>query len=92
MRSISNVVDEIEGLRDKYGADAYTFYDDAFTYDIERTIKICEEIKKRKIKLPWNCQSRVDDVPKEAFIKMKEAGCEMVYMGVESGSQKFYTQ
>jgi len=87
MRSINSVVDEIEELRDRYGADAFTFYDDAFTYDIERAIKICEEIKKRKIGLPWNCQSRVD-VSKEAFIKMREAGCEMVYMGVESGCQQ----
>ena len=87
MRSINSVVDEIEELKNKYGADAYTFYDDAFTYDIERAIKICEEIKKRKIGLPWNCQSRVDNVSKETLIKMREAGCEMVYMGVESGSQ-----
>jgi anaerobic magnesium-protoporphyrin IX monomethyl ester cyclase len=88
MRSIRNVVDEIEGLRDTYGADAFSFYDDAFTYDMQRAIKICEEIKKRNIGLPWNCQSRVDNVSKEALTKMKESGCEMVYMGVESGCQK----
>ena len=88
MRSVKNVVDEIEGLRDKYGADAFTFYDDAFTYDMQRALRICEEIKKRKIELPWNCQSRVDNVSKETLVKMREAGCEMVYMGVESGCQE----
>ena len=88
MRSVKNVVDEIEGLRDTYGADAFTFYDDAFTYDTQRALRICEEIKKRKIELPWNCQSRVDNVSKETLIKMREAGCEMVYMGVESGCQE----
>jgi radical SAM superfamily enzyme YgiQ (UPF0313 family) len=88
MRSVKSVVDEVEGLRDTYGADAFTFYDDAFTYDTERALRICEEIKKRRIELPWNCQSRVDNVSKEALIKMREAGCEMVYMGVESGCQE----
>ena len=88
MRSIKNVVDEIEWLRDTHGADAFTFYDDAFTLDIERALKICEEIKKRKIGLPWDCQTRVDNVSKEVLAKMRRAGCEVVYFGVESGSQK----
>jgi len=87
-RSPKNVVDEIEWLRDTHGADAFTFYDDAFTLDIERALKICEEIKKRKIGLPWDCQTRVDNVSKEVLAKMRRAGCEVVYFGVESGSQK----
>jgi anaerobic magnesium-protoporphyrin IX monomethyl ester cyclase len=88
MRRIKNVVDEIEWLRDTYGADAFTFYDDAFTLDIERAIEICEEIKRRKIGLPWNCQTRVDHVSKKLLAKMRESNCELVYFGVESGCQK----
>ena len=87
-RSPKNVVDEIEWLRDTHGADAFTFYDDAFTLDIERALKICEEIKKRKIGLPWDCQTRVDHVSKEVLAKMREAKCQLVSFGVESGSQK----
>jgi radical SAM superfamily enzyme YgiQ (UPF0313 family) len=88
MRSIKSVMDEIEWLRDTHGADAFTFYDDAFTLDMERALKICDEIKKRKIDLPWNCQSRVDNVSKEVLAKMRAANCEVVYFGVESGCQK----
>jgi radical SAM superfamily enzyme YgiQ (UPF0313 family) len=88
MRSIKNVVEEIEWLKNTHGADAFTFYDDAFTFDTERTLTICEEIKKRKIGIPWDCQSRVDNVSKMSLAKMREAGCEVIYYGVESGSQK----
>ena len=88
MRSIKNVVDEIEWLKDRHGADSFMFYDDAFTFDTERTLKICEEIKKRKIGLPWNCQSRVDNISETSLAKMREANCEVIYLGVESGSQK----
>jgi anaerobic magnesium-protoporphyrin IX monomethyl ester cyclase len=88
MRNIKNVVDEIEWLRDTHGADAFTFYDDMFTFDVDRALRICEEIKKRKIGLPWDCQTRVDYVSKELLAKMREANCEVVYFGVESGCQK----
>jgi anaerobic magnesium-protoporphyrin IX monomethyl ester cyclase len=87
IRRIKNVVDEIEWLRDTCGANAFTFYDDTFTLDMERAIKVCEEIKKRKIGLPWNCQTRVDQLSKKVLAKMREANCEAVYFGVESGCQ-----
>jgi anaerobic magnesium-protoporphyrin IX monomethyl ester cyclase len=87
-RSPKNVVDELEWLRDTYGADAFTFQDETFTYDEKRVFEICEEIKKRKIGLPWNCQTRVDHVSKEVLAKMREAKCQLVSFGVESGSQK----
>jgi anaerobic magnesium-protoporphyrin IX monomethyl ester cyclase len=87
MRRIENVVDEIEWLRDKYGANSFTFYDDTFTLEKDRAIKICEEIKRRKVGIPWNCQTRVDHVSKRLLAKMREANCEEVYFGVESGCQ-----
>ncbi len=82
------VVDELEWLRDTYNASAVSFYDDAFTYDTERAIQLCEEIKRRKVGLPWDCQTRVDRINKEILQKMKDAGCELVSFGAESGCQK----
>ena len=87
-RSPRNVVDELEWLRDVYGADAFTFYDDTLTLDRKRIIEICEEIKNREIGLPWDCQTRVDQVSKEVLAKMREANCQQVFFGVESGCQK----
>ena len=39
-RSPKNVVDEMEWLRDTHGAEAFSFYDDAFTLDIGRAYEI----------------------------------------------------
>lgn len=86
-RSPNNVVDELEWLRDVHGADAFTFYDDTFTLDRKRALKICEEIKNREISLPWDCQTRVTTVSKEILTKMREANCQQVFFGVESGCQ-----
>ncbi len=86
-RSPKNVVDELEWLRDVHGADAFTFYDDTFTLDRKRALRICEEIKNREIGLPWDCQTRVSTVSKEILTKMRQANCQQVFFGVESGCQ-----
>jgi len=88
MRSPKNVVDEIEFLHTTYNADLFTFYDDAFTINQPRTAEICEEIKNRKLKIKWDCETRVDIVTKELLLRMREAGCFAVWFGLESGSQQ----
>jgi radical SAM superfamily enzyme YgiQ (UPF0313 family) len=87
-RDPTRIVDELEWLRDFHGAGAFSFYDDAFTFNRERAIRICEEIKRRKVGIPWDCQTRVDRISKELLIKMKEAGCQLVSFGAESGCQR----
>jgi radical SAM superfamily enzyme YgiQ (UPF0313 family) len=87
-RSCKNVVDELEWLRDEHGANAISFQDDTLTFDRKRILDICTEIVKRKINLPWGCQTRVDQVTKEVLSKMKKASCNLVSFGIESGCQK----
>jgi radical SAM superfamily enzyme YgiQ (UPF0313 family) len=88
MRSPKNVVDELEFLCKNYDVSKFTFCDDAFTVDQARTEKMCREITDRKLKIQWNCGTRVDMVTRELLVKMKEAGCISVWFGVESGSQQ----
>ncbi|PVX26838.1 MAG: B12-binding domain-containing radical SAM protein, partial [Candidatus Bathyarchaeum sp.] len=86
-RSPKNVVDELEWLRDEHGADAFSFYDDTFTLDKNRAVKICEDIKNRKLGIPWDCQTRVSTVSEEMLKIMRDANCQQVFFGVESGCQ-----
>ncbi len=86
-RSPKNVVDELEWLRDEHGADAFSFYDDTFTLDKNRALKICEDIKNRKLGIPWDCQTRVSTVTEDMLKIMRDANCQQVFFGVESGCQ-----
>ena len=88
MRSPINVVNEIETIMRKFGATQFTFYDDAFTVDPNRSEQICDEIMRRKLRIQWDCETRVDMVTKELLQKMKASGCIAVWFGVESGSQR----
>ncbi|NLE04190.1 MAG: radical SAM protein [Crenarchaeota archaeon] len=87
MRSPKNVVDEMQMVHEKLGVDQVTFYDDAFSVDRNRVIKICEELRTRKLDILWDCGTRVDMVDRELMKTMKDAGCIAVWMGVESGSE-----
>jgi anaerobic magnesium-protoporphyrin IX monomethyl ester cyclase len=86
-RSPKNVVDELEWLRDEHGADAFSFYDDTFTLNRNRAIEICQDIKNRKLGIPWDCQTRVSTVSEEMLKIMRDANCQQVFFGVESGCQ-----
>ena len=87
MRSPKNVVDEMEMIHNKYGIGQVTFYDDAFTVNRDRVLKICEELHTRKLEIAWDCGTRVDMVDRELLKTMRDAGCIAVWLGVESGSE-----
>jgi len=86
-RSVENIMKEIEYLI-SMEIKEIRFYDDIFTMIPKNTIRLCDELIKRKFDLIWSCGSRVDRISKEMLRKMKDAGCYHVSYGVESGSQK----
>lgn len=87
-RDYMKVADEVEALVRKYGADGFYIYDDTFTFYRQYVINFCSELIKRKLKVVWACQTRVDKVDYELLKLMKEAGCIQIDFGVESGSQR----
>lgn len=87
-RSPKNVLDELEWLRDEWGAEGIAFQDDTLTFDRKRAMDICDGIIERKINLPWGCGTRADVVTKELLAKMRKAHCNETMFGVESGCQR----
>lgn len=85
--SVTRFVDQIENYANR-GYDSFMVYDDTFTIDKKRAILIAQEIIKRKIKISWNCWSRVDCVDFETLSSMKEAGCYYIMYGCESLNDK----
>ena len=85
-RSPKNIVNELEWLKNEHGAEAFSFLDDTLTLDKTRCHKLFDLMQKRKVNLPWNCQTRTDQISQDTLIKMKKAGCKFVSFGVETGS------
>ena len=87
-RSPENVLGEVEELVYKYGAREIRFFDDCFTLDKERTIKICQGLRKIKPRLPWTCLTTAGSVNRELLKEMSSSGCWQVLYGLESGSDR----
>ncbi len=87
-RSAKNVVDEIEYLISHYGVDEIDFDDDTITVSKGHIESICNELISRNIKIKWECMGRVDAVDEGTLALMKKAGCDVIFFGFESGSDK----
>lgn len=84
-RSATNVVDEMEECV-KLGIHEFLIYDDTFTIDRRRVMEICDEIKRRNLNIGWDIRARVNNIDNELLRKLKEANCERIHYGVESGN------
>ena len=85
-RSPANVVDEIEECYRKFNVREIDFFDATFFINKERSIAICEEIIRRRIKIEWSCRSRIDVVDDDILRAASRAGCRKIYYGIESVS------
>lgn len=86
-RSLDNVFLEIHELIDRYGVREINIDDGTFTTNKGRVIEFCQRLRDEKISIIWTCNGRVDNVDNEMLVEMKESGCKMIRLGVESGSQ-----
>jgi len=85
--AIDRVLDQIELVIDKYKIENISFYDDTLNINKKRLISLCEGIIKRKIKVHWDSCIRADNIDEELFTIMKESGCHLIDIGLESGDE-----
>lgn len=78
------IVDELEYLKNKYHPGSFSFVDDTFTVDKDRTRKICYEIINRNLDISWGCSARVDTLSPDMIKLMRKAGCTGLFFGIES--------
>lgn len=87
-RSPENVVAELKWLKENFQPDHIWFADDIFGLKpgwIETFSRLAVE---RNAQIPFKCLQRVDLITEEVARALKQAGCQTVWMGAESGSQK----
>jgi anaerobic magnesium-protoporphyrin IX monomethyl ester cyclase len=84
-RSPRLIVNEIEEII-SYGFTRINIADDLFTSNKARVRAFCDEIKRRGIKISWSAFARVNTVDAGVLAIMREAGCDTVSFGIESGN------
>jgi len=90
-RSVDNVIEEIEEVRDKYDIALVYFSDDTFNILPQWVEEFVEKYRER-IGLPFTCNLRADLVTPQMIRGLKEAGCVSILMGVETGNERLRIQ
>jgi radical SAM superfamily enzyme YgiQ (UPF0313 family) len=62
--------------------------DDNFTHKPERVERICDLIIEKKIRMRFYCEGRVNKASPGMLRKMKKAGFDVIFFGVESASAR----
>jgi radical SAM superfamily enzyme YgiQ (UPF0313 family) len=82
------VVDEVEWLLSEYQPDMVWVSDDVFTISHPWMRSYAAEMRRRSIRVPFECISRADRLTEEMIDLLAELGCFRMWIGSESGSQR----
>jgi anaerobic magnesium-protoporphyrin IX monomethyl ester cyclase len=87
-RSAERVAREMRRMKNEFGAEHIWFADDIFALSPQWTRAFSDQVDKLGAALPFKMQSRCDLMTRDTVGALRRAGCEEVWMGAESGSQK----
>jgi len=83
-RSVDRVIEEIALLKNAYGRRTIHILDDTLNLLRGRTEEFCEKIE--GLGINWSCSLRVDLLDEALLERMARAGCNSIFLGIESGS------
>ena len=86
--SADRIVSEMQELSGRYGATAFNLIHDNLSSDKEFIQEIAALIRQRDLRIRWGFSSRIDTINLETIRVVAEAGCDYIFFGVESGSEK----
>lgn len=89
-RSPENIVKEIRECVEKYGIYDFFFRADTFTMNKNAVMEICRLLHENTLadKIHWVANARAVTLDSELLTAMKKAGCWLIAVGFESGSDE----
>lgn len=78
----------IRYLIEKFGVRDLMILDDNFILNKKKLFRICNTIIEEKMDLSWYCMGHAKFMTEDRLSKIRQAGCWIVEMGIESGSDR----
>jgi radical SAM superfamily enzyme YgiQ (UPF0313 family) len=92
IKSASRVIHEMTTLYNKMKIRHFGFAHDMFTLNKKHVHELCTGLiqlqNQKGIQFKWTCSARIDCVDEKMLTEMQKAGCQAVFFGIESGSEK----
>lgn len=85
-RSVENIIKEIKHWQKNIGTNKFVFRDPVFSINKKHTISLCEEIIKQKLNITFMVETHLNNMDDQMIKLLKEAGLELIYVGVESSN------
>jgi radical SAM superfamily enzyme YgiQ (UPF0313 family) len=86
-RPAADMVRELCAIRDRYDMQAFSFIDDTFTMN-PAWLRGFLELYGREVRVPFVCNTTACDLDDEQLDRLVAAGCRILRMGVEAGSER----
>jgi anaerobic magnesium-protoporphyrin IX monomethyl ester cyclase len=83
-RSPQLVSDEARWLDRAFHPARLVFRDPAFAADRQHTIDVCQALRKARVRVGWECESRPEHFDVDLLYRMRRAGCQTVKLGLET--------
>ena len=88
VRSAAGLAAELLEMKRTSRPDHLWFCDDIFALSPAWTFRFADEVRALDASIPFKMQSRCDLMTRDTVAALRSAGCEEVWMGAESGSQR----
>ncbi len=87
--SVGRTIEMIDAVQQRFGVNHIWFADDIFGLKPGWVVEFAKQIKERGLTIRYKIQSRADLLSNQETIHaLADSGCDEVWMGAESGSQK----
>jgi hypothetical protein len=87
-KSYDKVINELMQMKERYKSKRFYFCDDTINNSYEYLEGLCNLFIKHKLDIEWYVFAKVGNLDKHILKKMKMAGCQWLFFGVESGSDR----
>lgn len=87
-RSVNNVIEELKVIKERYNPKSIEFVDDVFIVTQDWILDFCEKYKS-SIGLPFIMHARIEQINEKVVKALKEANCNLIRYGIESGNENF---
>jgi len=87
-RTPAKVIDELQWMLEQYSPTMAWMADDVFTIHHGWLYEYAAEMKRRGLRVPFECISRANRIDAKVADTLAELGCFRIWVGSESGSQR----
>jgi pyruvate-formate lyase-activating enzyme len=87
-RNTEHLMRLIVDLHGKYGISRFRFIHDNVTVSRKKMLELCNGMKQLGLDTRWTCSARADCLDRELIDRMADAGCDGIFLGIETGSKR----